>query len=110
MCYSASMETNTAAPDLTFRYPSKGKKIGPAWQAAWNQLLQARKDGEGWVDGTDILSKIDPKLEMSPDTLRALLYRMVNGDILERDVMVVDTDKGPRAHTHFRIREEAMPQ
>lgn len=88
------------APDLTPGYPSKGKMIGPGWREAWKRMWTAGS----WVDGVIMCEDIAPPLKMQPSTLRAVLYRMVVGEILERKTLMVDTDQGPRRHTHFRIK------
>lgn len=90
------MET---APDLKPGYPSRGKRLGPAWREAWARL------GRTWIDGHVLSAAIAAEYDLSPDTVRALLYRMVNAGYLDRRLQVVETARGPRDRTHFRRME-----
>lgn len=94
------MDTLTA-PDLTPGYPSKGPRLGPAWAAVWTEL--GRTPGE-WRDGHALWADIAPRYQLSPETLRALMFRMATGGLLERESRMIKTGRGMRAHTHFRIK------
>jgi hypothetical protein len=94
------METKTA-PDLSPGYPSKGPRLGPAWSAVWDEL--SRTPGE-WRDGHALWADIAPRYQLSPETLRALMFRMATGGHLERESRQVPTARGRRSHTHFRIK------
>ena len=92
------METLNA-PDLSPGYPSKGARLGPAWSEAWAELI--KYPGE-WRDGMELWTRVAANHNLSPDSVRALLYRMVKGGILEKDTHQVITDKGKRTRTRFR--------
>jgi hypothetical protein len=93
------METTTA-PDLSPGYPSKGPRLGPAWSAVWAEL--SRTPGE-WRDGHALWGDIAPRYQLSTETLRALMFRMAKGGLLESESRQVQTARGRRSHTHFRI-------
>jgi hypothetical protein len=95
------METVQSAPDLTPGYPSRGAKIGPAWVAVWFEL--SKSPGE-WRDGRALWMDIAPRFGLSHETLRALMFRMASGGILESESRQVQTARGRRSHTHFRIK------
>lgn len=90
----------TNAPDLTPGYPSKGSKIGPAWEETWAELSRYPED---WRDGTELWTTIAAKHDLHPDTLRGLMFRMATGGKLQRKTEQVITDKGKRTRTYFRI-------
>lgn len=102
MCYSPGMETTTA-PDLSPGYPSEGAQIGPAWIETWRTLSEA---GD-WMDGQTLWQDIAPRHNLKPVTLRGLLFRMAGPKgPLVRESRKVNTPKGIRSRTHFRIKEE----
>ncbi len=91
---------NTNAPDLTPGYPSKGGKIGPAWGAVWAELSKNPKE---WRDGHTIWVNVATQFQLSPETVRALMFRMASGGRLESETHQMVTARGKRARTHFRI-------
>lgn len=93
------MRTDTA-PDLTPGYPSKGPRVGPAWAAVWSELTKT--PGE-WRDGHALWMDTAPRYQLSTETLRALMFRMAAGGILESKSVQVPTNRGKRNHTHFRV-------
>jgi hypothetical protein len=102
------MENIVMPPDLTEGYPSKGRCLGPAWTKAW-ALLSDRPDE--WKDGPELWAQVseaqaEAGLPIHVDTLRNLFSRMVRYGILERGRQKVETPKGLREHTFFRIAEE----
>jgi len=97
------METTTA-PDLSPGYPSQGPRIGPAWREAWATLSA---DPSAWHDGQALWRAVAEAHALSPETVRALLFRMATpGGPLERVSRQVQTNKGRRSRTHFRIRSK----
>lgn len=94
------METTTA-PDLSPGYPSRGAKIGPAWAAVWAELSKSPRD---WRDGRALWLDIAPRFGLAPETLRAVMFRMAKGGLIESDSRQVATGRGKRNHTHFRIK------
>jgi hypothetical protein len=99
VCYSPVMKTATA-PDLSPGYPSKGTKIGPAWAEVWTRL--AEEPGE-WVDGAELWKEIAPRHGLSPLTLRALMFRMAAGQVVEKAARKVTTPRGIRTRASFRM-------
>jgi hypothetical protein len=100
-CYSLGMELTTA-PDLTPGYPSKGARLGPAWAAVWAEL---RKSPGEWRDGHALWMDVAPRFQLSTETLRALMFRMATeAGHLESESRQVQTARGKRNHTHFRIK------
>lgn len=93
------MKTATA-PDLTPGYPSRGAKIGPAWNETWARLSE--NPGE-WVDGTELWKEVSERHELSPHTLRALMFRMAAGGVIESSPRKVATPRGIRTRTAFRM-------
>lgn len=102
----------TEAPDLTPGYPSKGKRLGPAWKDAWAELTAATDPLDGWA----LANKIAPEYDMEPLSIVQLLSRMATGGILEREQRMVETTisrtqggkvttrAGLRARSHYRIK------
>lgn len=103
-CYSPSMETKNA-PDLTPGYPSGGARIGPAWEEAWTTLTAY--PGE-WREGQELWQTIAPQHDLSPDTLRGLMFRMAEKGYLESESRQVITGKGKRSRTFFRYVAKAV--
>jgi len=91
--------TTLTAPDLTPGYPSRGAKIGPAWNETWATLT--RYPGE-WRDGKELWTEVAGKHGLHPDTLRGLMFRMAKAGHLESDSVQVITPKGKRNRTQFR--------
>lgn len=98
MCYSLGMET-LSAPDLTPGYPSKGARLGPAWTDVWATLVKS--PGE-WLDGASVWTEVAERHDLSPLTLRGLMFRMATAGHLEREARMVQTIAGLRSRTHFR--------
>lgn len=99
--------TNTA-PDLIPGYPSKGRKVGPAWNELWAELQRA----DDFQDGRVLAERIAPKHDLEPSTLVALLSRMAKGGILDRESRPVQIrlnvagggeHQSSRRRTHYRI-------
>lgn len=106
--------TTTLAPDLTPGYPSKGPKLGPAWNAVWAELVRAHKrKNDTYVDGRVLAGKFAPDYGLAPATLVALLSRAALAGLIERDarVVTVDTTRGTSKKTrnHYSISPGVTP-
>jgi hypothetical protein len=106
--------THTKAPDIpnpsypNGGYPTKGRKIGPAWQAAWRAMEKA---GD-FLDGKELSEKIAPKHDLSPQTLVAILSRAEVAGLLVKEPRPVEvsitrtsgTTVGHRTRVFYRIK------
>lgn len=91
------------APDITEGYPSKGAKIGPAWDALWERL--ASMPAEDYEDGTAMSEAVAAERELSVSTVRNLLTSAASVDLLEITYRKVDVPgRGPRLRTFYRIK------
>jgi hypothetical protein len=95
------MMTKTA-PDLTPGYPSKGPQIGPAWIDIWRALGRA---GDEYQDGTELAAKYAAKYDLAPATLVALISRAAKAGFLEKELRSVDSGRGPRTRSFYRIKD-----
>lgn len=100
------MNTITHAPDFpggrpgqTSGYPSKGAKVGPAWDEIWRRL-EAAQDA---LDGRELAAAVAPTHDLQPATLVALISRAAKAGILSREPREVTTGRGPRTRTFYRI-------
>jgi hypothetical protein len=91
--------TNLTAPDITPGYPSKGRKLGPAWVSIWQQLSQA----EDALDGRELAEDISGQHDLAPATLVGLIQRAAQAGILNREPREVASGRGPRTRTFYRI-------
>lgn len=102
------MDTLTA-PDLTPNYPSRGAKLGPAWNEIWAELMDARKRNTGddqWLSGRDLSERVAPNHGLKPATLLAFLSRAVWYEKLDRQLRPVQVEGKPtRNHTFYRIKD-----
>lgn len=86
------MTTHTKAPDIPNPaypkggYPTKGKRLGPAWDMIWRRL---QRSADGWVDGTVVSAQVAEKTDLASGTLVALLSRAAKAGVLERKTMEV---------------------
>lgn len=106
MGYSVAMMT-TAAPDLTPGYPSKGTKLGPAWERLWVELDKASQEPDPYVEGRALALKVATDYGLNPSTLTALLSRAAKADLLKRDHRYVTGARGNRMRTHYAIPRKA---
>jgi hypothetical protein len=89
-------------------YPTKGRKIGPAWQDAWRVLEKAN----GFLDGKVLSEKVAPRHDLSPSTLVAILSRAEKAGLLVKEMRPVQIeisrpakDGGePRSTPAMRVR------
>jgi hypothetical protein len=101
--YSYCMET-TKAPDLTPGYPSKGRKLGPAWAAIWAELEEAAQHEDPFVEGRDMADRIGPDYGLAGSTLVALLSRAARAGLVDTTSRPVLSGRGHRNRTFYRAR------
>jgi hypothetical protein len=80
-------------------YPTKGAKLGPAWSAIWRKLNRA----DDYLDGRELADQVAPKHDLAPATLVALLSRAAKAGILQKELRPVQTKRGARDRTFYRI-------
>lgn len=80
-------------------YPSKGRRIGPAWREVWAALTAA----SDWLDGCKLAESVAPKHDLAPATVLVLVSRAAKAGVLERTHRTVMGPRGPRPRTHYRI-------
>lgn len=97
--YSVAM-TNALAPDITEGYPSKGRKVGPAWNALWEALR-----GEDYQDGRELSARIAAEYEVQQATLVAMLSRAHTAGLLDKDIRMVKGTRGDRPRSFYKIAE-----
>jgi hypothetical protein len=94
--------TTQTAPDITPGYPSKGRKLGPAWVSIW-QLLGQAQDA---LDGRELAEDVSGQHDLAPATLVALIQRAAKAGILTREPRAVASGRGDRTRTFYRINPE----
>ncbi len=87
------------APDITPGYPSKGAKVGPAWNEAYNALRTAND----FQDGRALANEIAPRHDLDPATLIAILSRAALAGLLDKEPRPVASRRGNRNRTHYRV-------
>lgn len=102
MGYSEAMTSRVLAPDLTEGYPSKGAKLGPAWNEAWRILRRSTEPKDGRV----LAAQVAVKHDLAPATVVALLSRMALGGHLERipRKVTVPVTKAGKTYNSSRVR------
>ena len=96
--------TTPIVPDITPGYPSKGRRLGPAWNRIWAEL-----DAGDYKDGQEIARAVAAETGLAPATLVALISRAANhGLLLTRPRRVEVPMEGRdtpvvRIRTHYRI-------
>lgn len=83
-------------------YPTKGKRLGPAWTSLWKELQGA---GEG-LDGKELTDKVAGKAGLAPATLVNLLGRAARAGLLTKEFRPVVTTRGIRQRAFYRIKQE----
>lgn len=101
--YSYCMEI-TKAPDLTPGYPSKGRKLGPAWSVIWTELQHAALQDDPFQEGREMADRIAPDYGLAPATLVALLSRAARAGLLDVTSRPVHATRGYRMRTFYRAR------
>ncbi len=101
--------TYTTAPDIPNPaypkggYPTKGKRLGPAWTTLWRALERA-EDG---LDGKELTDKVAKKSDLAPATLVNLLSRAARAGLLSKEFRTVETTRGKRQRAFYRINRDA---
>lgn len=113
MSYSQPMQTIADAPDISPGYPSKGKKLGPAWRTMWAALTAA---GTDFQDGKELATETAKRYKLAPVTLQHVLARAADAGLLDRDKIAVATTvhdprtrktyQGHRPRAHYRIKAD----
>ena len=98
MGYSVVMTMQTA-PDITPGYPSKGEKVGPAW----NEIYAALVAANDFQDGRTLANEIAPRHDLNPATLIAILSRAALAGLLDKQPRPVASKRGMRNRTHYRV-------
>lgn len=96
------------APDITLNYPSKGKRVGPAWADAWRALQDCTEP----LDGTILAAEVADRHSLSPLTVLNLLSRAADAGLLVRTVKPVAVNvaragsgfRSSRTRAHYEIR------
>ena len=111
MSYSQPMETVIGVPDISPGYPSKGKKLGPAWSTMWTVLAES---GTEFQDGKELAIETAKRYKLVPATLQAVLARAAVAGLLDREIRPVGTSvrkagaravyAGYRSRVHYRIK------
>jgi hypothetical protein len=99
--------TSKTPPMLTDNYPAPGTRLGQGWAALWAELAKASRRVDPYLDGRELAEELAPAHDLNPSTLVALLSRMAKGGILEREGRPVQTGRGSRNRTHYRIPAKA---
>lgn len=86
------------APDFNPGYPSRGERIGPAWQKIWDAI----SDGL-WFFGTDLAHGMAPTLKIEPTTIKNLLRQAEAAGLLERKLVSRKFNKVTRATISYRL-------
>lgn len=100
--------TRITAPDIPNPaypkggYPTKGKRLGPAWSALWLALERA-DDG---LDGKELTDKVAKQASLAPATLVNLLSRAARADLLTKEFRTVQTTRGKRNRAFYRINRD----
>jgi hypothetical protein len=95
--------THTKAPDIPNPawpkggYPTKGKRLGPAWDKMWRALERV---GTEYLDGKELSDTVAKETDLSPATLVALLSRAAGAGILEKDTRAVSVPVVVRSKAH----------
>lgn len=85
-------------PNYLTGYPSPTRKLGKAWAAIWAELNAA-----DWTDGVELADRVAKDVGLVPVTLISLMTRAAAAGILDRKLVKVETPRGPRSRTHYRI-------
>jgi hypothetical protein len=86
-------------PGYETGYPHPSRKIGQAWAAVWSELQGATD----WVDGVDLANRTATEVGLKPVTMIGVMSRAAAAGLLERSLVKVDTQRGPRQRTHYKI-------
>ncbi len=87
-------------PGYPTGYPSPKRKLGQAWADAYGQLRDA---GADFTDGVMLATVTAEKVGLKPSTLVTLFTRAASEGLLEREHRAVESTRGPRTRTHYRL-------
>lgn len=111
------MTTQIKAPDIPNPaypqggYPSKGRKLGPAWTRMWSLLDKALVP----LDGTELAETVAVEMDLAPATLVAVLGRAAKAGLLVKEPKDVKIERGSaarpmrdttRTRMHYSINRE----
>ena len=102
-----TQEAIPPAPDLTEGYmegkpgyPSRGAKLGPAWRYAWTRLHEV----QDWLDGRELAAEAAQRYGLKEATVAQLLTRMASAGHIAREHRPVNSGRGPRNRSFYRIK------
>lgn len=107
MGYSVSMKNETpefVTPDISENYPSRGKRLGPAWAMLWSTLMSGNRDE--YVNGRELAKKVAEVFKLHPDTVANLLPRAHLAGLLEREMGDFVSTRGVRKRAFYRVAEK----
>ena len=93
--------TETKAPDLLPNYPSKGRRLGPAWNETWQKLMEA-PPGE-YLDGPELAKEVAQNYNLAPLTVSNLLSKAARKNLLDVEMRRIEGARGPRPRAYYRI-------
>jgi hypothetical protein len=74
------MEKSTA-PDIARNYPSRGERIGPAWQVVWDSMAAG-----DWLKGADVAHAVAEATGLMPATIKGLLAQAASAGLLDKEL------------------------
>jgi hypothetical protein len=74
------MEKSTA-PDIARNYPSRGERIGPAWQIVWDSMAPG-----DWFKGADIAHTVAGATGLAVATIKNLLAQAATAGLLDKEL------------------------
>jgi len=86
-------------PNYPTGYPNPSRKLGQAWAAVWAELSAATD----WMDGVELADRTAVAAGLKPVTMISLMTRAAAAGVLDRTLVKVETGRGPRVRTHYRI-------
>lgn len=98
--------TGTAdrAPDIGKGYPSRGERLGPAWQAVWDRLA----DGE-WRNREDLAKEIATERgDIVPITVANLMRQACEIDLLDHRIVTLPRESSGKGRGHHGARRRAQ--
>jgi hypothetical protein len=101
--YSAAMPTTTrppkTAPEISKGYPYK-RRLYPAWQQAWD-IMRAKP--RTFMDGRELAELAAESWDIESTTMVGVLSRAAKAGLLEREYRPVQSGRGLRTRTFYRI-------
>lgn len=116
MRYSDAMTiTHVAAPDIpnpaypNGGYPTRGKRLGPAWAAAWREIETASARGR-WLDGKVLAERVAADKDLAEVTIVAVLGRAASAGLLAKTGREVVTTRGKRTRMFYALPGTPEPE